>query len=76
MIDLATYHWNNLYGESDSKLHEEYYLYTLCMEDKEDLIDMYNTILEKAGSWNGEQLGKFNVVIKILNQKYPKWRVE
>lgn len=73
--DLLLYHVNNLYGlESDPTKHEEYWRNALYDLNQEDLTYEYKKLMEQAGSWNSNQIGKMNAVIWLLNDKYPNWR--
>ena len=74
--ELASYHFNNYYGESDSKKHEEYWLSILSCENLEDLKEAYEEIMLKAGSWNSNQVGYVNALVKILNSRDSNWRVK
>lgn len=73
--ELITYHVNNLYGlESDPKKHEQYWKNALDAYLEEDLVWEYKKLMDMAGSWNSNQIGKMNAVTKLLNSKYPDWR--
>ena len=73
--ELASYHFNNYYGlESDPKKHEEYWLSLLSCDTIEDLKEAYKEIMLKAGSWNSNQIGYVNALVKILNSRDPNWR--
>ena len=39
--ELASYHFNNYYGESDSKIHEKYWISILSCDDVLDLKEAY-----------------------------------
>ena len=72
--ELASYHFNNYYGESDSKIHEKYWIGILSGDDVLDLKEAYKDIMLKAGSWNSNQIGYVNALVKILNGRDPNWR--
>ena len=72
--ELASYHFNNYYGESDSKIHEKYWINILSCDDILDLKEAYKEIMLKAGSWNSNQIGYVNALVKILNSRDPNWR--
>ena len=72
--ELASYHFNNYYGESDSKIHEKYWINILSCDNVLDLKEAYKEIMLKAGSWNSNQIGYINALVKILNSRDPNWR--
>ena len=73
--ELMVYHFNNLYGlESDPKKHENYWRNALYEMSEEDLTHEYKLLIQQAGSWNSNQIGKMNAVTFLLNDKYPNWR--
>ena len=72
--ELASYHFNNYYGESDSRIHENYWISILSCDDILDLKEAYKEIMLKAGSWNSNQIGYVNALVKILNSRDPNWR--
>ena len=72
--ELTSYHFNNYYGESDSKIHEKYWISILSCDDVLDLKEAYKEIMLKAGSWNSNQIGYINALVKILNGRDPNWR--
>lgn len=72
--ELASYHFNNYYGESDSKIHEKYWISILSGDYILDLKEAYKEIMLKAGSWNSNQIGYINALVKILNSRDPNWR--
>lgn len=72
--ELASYHFNNYYGESDSKIYEKYWIGILSCDDILDLKEAYKEIMLKAGSWNSNQIGYVNALVKILNSRDPNWR--
>ena len=43
--ELASYHFNNYYGESDSKIHEKYWISILSCDDILDLKEAYKEIM-------------------------------
>ena len=72
--ELTSYHFNNYYGESDYKIHEKYWISILSCDDVLDLKEAYKEIMLKAGSWNSNQIGYINALVKILNSRDPNWR--
>lgn len=69
--DLIKYHFDNLYGmESDPKTHEIYWHNTLYDSNKKELKVMCEELLDKAGSFNSNEIGKLNAVISLLKEKY------
>ena len=74
-IEIEKYHFNNMYGDSDVKIHEDYW-YELLPKDVIQLKDFYKCEMLKAGSWNSNELGRLNAIIKILNENFPDWRKE
>ena len=46
--------------------------YTIAVRDK--FLEAYKEIMLKAGSWNSNQIGYINALVKILNSRDPNWR--
>ena len=73
--DIIKYHFENFYGmESDPKKHETYWrnFYFDC--NKKELTDIYETLMQKSGSLNSNEIGQLNAVIWLLDNKYEDWR--
>lgn len=70
--DVIRYHNDHIYGNSDIRVHEEYYRYFYRYADEASLKMVYEDIINNP--LTDCRIGMLNAVVELLNTKFDGWR--
>ena len=70
--DVIKYHNDHIYGDSNAKIHAEYYKYFYRYADESALKMVYYDAINNP--LTDCKVGLINAVVDLLNTKFPGWR--